>query len=107
MHENWDLKYRKYMLLLLVVFWGGGVKSETQSEKAISEQLFFTAEYSIWCILDMDQYKRHQVLPQKQLVSSDVPPKLHSQEECTSLVYKQLAGQTQTQPWGCLSQGPL
>lgn len=36
------------MLLLLVVFMGGGgVKSETQSEKAISEQPFFTAEYSI------------------------------------------------------------
>lgn len=27
--------------------WGRGVKSETQSEKAISEQPFFTAEYSI------------------------------------------------------------
>lgn len=51
MHESWDLKDRKCMLLLLVVFMGGGVKSETQSEKAISEQPFFTAEYSIWFFL--------------------------------------------------------
>lgn len=36
-----------YVVITGSVYGGGGVKSETQSEKAISEQPFFTAEYSI------------------------------------------------------------